>query len=174
MRAVIPNYDNWGTDDEPGHVPHTPARDPEVHLLENFPSSRSRSIFSHVCDFFQGFRSASTPSASGSGAQDPAASIDQSFAECFRGRTDFPASEVYLVQDPEAHPVTRAEQRKVDETKSDEVLYDPENQTLTVTHHVPRSTLFVPDVRTWNGRKVGIDPVRVRASDIVVTRLEVP
>jgi len=36
------------------------------------------------------------------------------------------------------------------------------------------STLFVADVRTWNGRKVGVDPVRVRAADIIVTRLEVP
>ena len=39
---------------------------------------------------------------------------------------------------------------------------------------INESTLFVPDVLTWNGRKVGIDPVRVRASDVVVTRLEVP
>jgi hypothetical protein len=39
---------------------------------------------------------------------------------------------------------------------------------------INESTVFVPDVRTWNGKKVGIDPVRVRASDILVTRLEVP
>ena len=39
---------------------------------------------------------------------------------------------------------------------------------------INESTVFVPDVRTWNGRRVGIDPVRVRAADIVVTRLEVP
>ena len=36
------------------------------------------------------------------------------------------------------------------------------------------STLFVPDVLTWNGKRVGISPVRVRASDILVTRLELP
>ncbi len=39
---------------------------------------------------------------------------------------------------------------------------------------INESTVFVPDVLTWNGRKVGVDPVRIRASDIVVTRLEVP
>jgi hypothetical protein len=36
------------------------------------------------------------------------------------------------------------------------------------------STLFVPDVLTWNGKRVGISPVRVRASDILVTRLDLP
>lgn len=39
---------------------------------------------------------------------------------------------------------------------------------------INESTVFVPDVRTWNGRKVGIDPVRIRSADIIVTRLEVP
>jgi len=39
---------------------------------------------------------------------------------------------------------------------------------------INESTIFVPDVLTWNGKKVGIDPVRVRASDILVTRLEIP
>ena len=39
---------------------------------------------------------------------------------------------------------------------------------------INESTVFVPDVLTWNGKKVGIDPVRVRASDILVTRLEIP
>jgi len=39
---------------------------------------------------------------------------------------------------------------------------------------INENTLFVPDVLTWNGKKVGISPVRVRASDLLVTRLELP
>ena len=35
-------------------------------------------------------------------------------------------------------------------------------------------TTTIPDVLTWNGKRVGINPVRVRASDIIVTRLEGP
>jgi hypothetical protein len=39
---------------------------------------------------------------------------------------------------------------------------------------INEGTAFIPDVLTWNGRKVGINPVRVRASDIIITRLESP
>lgn len=36
------------------------------------------------------------------------------------------------------------------------------------------STIFVPDVLTYNGKRVGINPIRTRATDIIVTRLERP
>jgi len=39
---------------------------------------------------------------------------------------------------------------------------------------INEGTAFIPDVLTWNGKRVGINPIRVRSSDIVVTRLEAP
>ena len=36
------------------------------------------------------------------------------------------------------------------------------------------STATVPDVLTWNGKRVKSSPVRVRAMDVLVTRLELP
>jgi hypothetical protein len=39
---------------------------------------------------------------------------------------------------------------------------------------INEGTAFIPDVLTWNGKRVGINPIRVRASDIIVTRLEAP
>jgi hypothetical protein len=47
--------------------------------------------------------------------------------------------------------------------------------TLSVAR-MSESVAVVPDVLTWNGKRVGSDSneVRLRASDILVTRLEVP
>jgi hypothetical protein len=45
--------------------------------------------------------------------------------------------------------------------------------TLSVAR-INEGTVFIPDVLTWNGKRVGINPIRVRASDIVLTRLEAP
>jgi hypothetical protein len=39
---------------------------------------------------------------------------------------------------------------------------------------INESTAFVPDVLTWNGKRVGINPIRTRAADIIITRLEAP
>ena len=39
---------------------------------------------------------------------------------------------------------------------------------------INEGTAFIPDVLTWNGKRVGINPIRVRASDILITRLEAP
>ncbi|MGB0639116.1 MAG: hypothetical protein ACPGTU_07290 [Myxococcota bacterium] len=50
---------------------------------------------------------------------------------------------------------------------------DVAGATLSIAR-MNEGTTFVPDVLTWNGKRVGISPVRVRATDILVTRLEVP
>jgi hypothetical protein len=50
---------------------------------------------------------------------------------------------------------------------------DVAGSTLSIAR-MNEGTTFVPDVLTWNGKRVGISPVRVRATDILVTRLEVP
>jgi hypothetical protein len=56
------------------------------------------------------------------------------------------------------------------------VPWDPEwvqGATLSAGRTV-EGTLEVPDVLTANGRRVSITPVRTRASDVIVTRLEGP
>jgi hypothetical protein len=52
-------------------------------------------------------------------------------------------------------------------------LADVAGATLSIAR-ITESTTFVPDVLTWNGKRIGINPIRLRAADIVVTRLEVP
>ena len=53
--------------------------------------------------------------------------------------------------------------------------YEVAGATLSVAR-ISEGTATVPDIMTWNGKRVGnqTNEVRLRASDIVVTRLEVP
>jgi len=39
---------------------------------------------------------------------------------------------------------------------------------------INEGTAFIPDVLTWNGKRIGINPIRVRSTDLIVTRLEAP
>ena len=43
---------------------------------------------------------------------------------------------------------------------------------VLIISRINNDTIEVEDVLTWNGRRVGISPVRTRAIDAVVTRLE--
>ncbi len=53
--------------------------------------------------------------------------------------------------------------------------YEVAGATLSIAR-ISEGTATIPDIMTWNGKRVGTkrNAVRLRASDIVVTRLEVP